>query len=206
MNAIQLKKIIPSLLVVTSLFFSTVAMAKSKELIDADRTVMQVTTSVISQLNANKEKYEKNTQLLNNMLRKDLLPFIDFKAMSKLTLGKHWRKASPAQRVRFTNAYREMLVRSYGKIMLKYVGSTIRLGNSVAGKKPGYAIVKTVVTPKNGAPVTANYFVRNTSGRWKTYNVIIGGVNIITNFRTNFTREVSNKGLDALSARLESIK
>ncbi len=90
--------------------------------------------------------------------------------------------------------------------MLKYAGASIRSGNSVVGKKAGYVTVRTVVTPKGGAPVAANYDVRNIAGKWKAYNVQVGGVNLITNFRTNFTREVSAKGLDALIARLNRTK
>ncbi len=194
------------LMAIASLVFNFSAMAKGNLAADAQNNVLQVTTKVVKELAKNNARYRTDTTFLNNMIRRDMLPFIDFPAMSKLTLGKHWRKASASQRTRFTNAYREMLVRSYGKIMLKYAGATIRGGNSVAGKKPGYVKVRTVVTPRGSAPISANYDVRNKSGRWKAYNVQVGGVNLITNFRTNFTREVSAKGLDALIARLEKIK
>lgn len=194
------------LLVIASLVFSVSAMAKGNLAADAEKNVLRVTTGVVNELAINLARYKTDSVFLNNMIRKDMLPFIDFTAMSKLTLGKHWRKASASQRTRFINAYREMLVRSYGKIMLKYAGASIRGGNSVAAKKPGYVKVRTVVTPRGSAPITANYDVRNISGRWQAYNVQVGGVNLITNFRTNFTREVSTKGLEALITRLEKLQ
>lgn len=194
------------LFLIASMVFSVSAMAKGNLAAAAEKDVLRVTTGVVNELEKNSVRYQKDSKFLNNMIRKDMLPFIDFKAMSKLTLGKHWRKASDSQRVRFMNAYREMLVKSYGKIMLKYAGATIRGGNSVAAKKSGYVKVRTIVTPRGSAPIAANYDVRNTSGRWQAYNVQVGGVNLIANFRTNFTREVSTKGLDALIARLEKIK
>ncbi|MEE9309448.1 MAG: ABC transporter substrate-binding protein [Cocleimonas sp.] len=190
-----------------SLLFGVSALAKgNNEVADAQKHVMRVTSGVVKKLGVDKAKYQRDAKFLDAMIRRDMLPFIDFDAMSKLTLGKHWRKASPAQRVRFTNAYRNMLVRSYGKIMFKYAGASIRAGNSIKGRKAGYVKVRTIVTPRGGAPIAANYDVRNTSGSWKAYNVQVGGINIMTNFRTNFTREVSQKGLDALIARLEKIK
>jgi phospholipid transport system substrate-binding protein len=124
--------------------------------------------------------------------------------MSKLTLGRYWTTASAQQRTRFIDAFREMLVRSYAKTMLKYSGSIIRGGNSAQNTKPGYVIVRTVVTPKDSSPIAANYSVRSNSGDWKAYNVEISGINLITNFRTNFTREVGEKGLEALITRLEN--
>ncbi len=194
------------LILITSLLFNGSLIAKGNIATEAENRVLAVTTKVVKELAVNESRYKTDSVFLDNMIRKDMLPFIDFPAMAKLTLGKHWRKASALQRTNFTSAYREMLIRSYGKIMLKYSGAKIRGGNSVAGKKPGYVKVRTIVTPRGSAPITANYDVRNLSGDWKAYNVQVAGVNLITNFRTNFTREVSAKGLDALIARLNKIK
>ncbi len=206
MNSFNLKKVVPFVMLIASFFAGSTAMAKSNDVADAQRKIMTVTTSVVSELGKNKARYQSDARFLDSMIRRDMLPVIDFDGMAKLTLGKHWRKASASQRIRFTNAYREMLIRSYGKIMLKYAGASIRPGNSVAGKRTGYVIVRTVVTPRGGAPVAANYDVRKLSGKWKAYNVQVGSVNLITNFRTNFTREVSAKGLEALIARLNKTK
>ena len=206
MNSSNQKKVIPLIMLVASLFTGTIAMAKGNDVADAQRKIMSITTSVVGELGKNKSRYQSDAKFLDSMIRRDMLPIIDFKGMAKLTLGKHWRKASASQRTRFTDAYREMLIRSYGKIMLKYAGASIRSGNSVAGKKAGYVTVRTVVTPTGGAPVGANYDVRKLSGKWKAYNVQVGSVNLITNFRTNFTREVSAKGIEALIDRLNKTK
>ncbi len=182
---------------------SPIVWAKNSEVAAAQQRVLQVTQSIAHKLEVNKNQYSKNPALLERMIRTEVLPFIDFDAMAKLTLGKHWRRATPAQRIRFVNAYREMLIRSYGKAMLKYAGASIRGSNSTADRKPGYVIVRTLVTPKGSASIAANYNVRKKGNDWKAFNVQIGGINLITNFRTNFTREVSAKGLNALIARLE---
>jgi len=182
--------------------FST-AWAKTADVKNAEKRVVEVTSRIVRLLQQNYDQYTSNEAALYAMVKREVLPFIDFDAMSKLTLGKHWRTASPQQRVKFNTAFREMLVNSYAKTMLKYSGSSIRAGNSTPSSKPGYVTVRTIVTPRGEAPIKADYKVRKNSGDWKAYNVEIAGINLITNFRTNFTREVSAKGLDALIARLE---
>ncbi len=182
--------------------FST-AWAKTADVNNAEKRVVDVTSRIVKLLQQNYNQYANNEAALHAMVRREILPFVDFDAMSKLTLGKHWRKANPQQRVKFSNAFRNMLVKSYAKTMLKYSGSSIRAGNSSPSKKPGYVTVRTLVTPQGQAPIKADYKVRKNSGDWKAYNIEIAGINLITNFRTNFTREVSAKGLDALIARLE---
>ncbi len=196
----QMKSMSLLLLVFT---FTTSVLADRNDVVVAEAKVVNVTSNIVKLLQSNEAQYSRDINALNAMVRREVLPLIDFDAMSKLTLGKHWRKATPQQRIRFINAFREMLVKSYAKSMLKYKGAIIRGKNSVANKKPGYALVRTVVTPRGAAPIRADYSVRKVSGKWMAYNVEIAGINLITNFRTNFTREVSAKGLEALILRIE---
>jgi len=203
---VTLKQSIQFLMLSLSLLLSSSSIAANNDVDNAENRVLNVTKDIVMNLEVNKSQYKANHALLDEMVRGNVLPFIDFEAMAKLTLGKYWRTASDFQRTRFINTYREMLLRSYSKLMLKYAGANIRAGNSVAGAKAGYVTVRTIVTPRGSSPIVANYDVRNNSGDWKAYNVQIAGINLITNFRTNFTREVSTKGLDALILRLENIK
>lgn len=178
--------------------------AKTPDVDVAEKRVIQVTSNIVTLLEKNKVQYSTNKKALTAMVRREVLPFIDFNAMSKLTLGKHWRAASPAQRTRFINSFREMLIRSYANAMIDYSGAKISSGNSKAGRKPGYVMVRTSVKPKNQSAISANYSLRKVGNDWKAYNVEIAGISLVTNFRTNFTREVSAKGLNALISRLEN--
>ncbi len=183
---------------------TTSALANAADVATAEKRVIDVTSSIVNLLEKNKTHYTSDENALNAMVRREVLPLIDFDAMSKLTLGKHWRNSSDVQRNRFINAFREMLVNSYAKTMVKYAGSVIRAGNSAQQHKPGYVLVRTNVTPKGSSAISANYSLRKLGNDWKAYNVEIDGINLITNFRTNFTREISAKGLDALIVRLEN--
>ncbi|MEH6457527.1 MAG: ABC transporter substrate-binding protein [Cocleimonas sp.] len=185
------------------LILSSSVSAKNSDIDVAEKHVVDVTTRIANLLEQNKSQYVSDENALYAMVRREVLPLIDFNAMSKLALGKHWRTASPAQRTRFISAFREMLVKSYAKTMIKYTGAKIRSGNSAPNRKPGYFLIRTIVTPRGNSAISANYSLRKVNNDWKAYNVEIGGINLITNFRTNFTREVSAKGLNALIARLE---
>jgi phospholipid transport system substrate-binding protein len=188
------------IILLLSLAISPITSAKN---VAAETAVLKANNAIFMQLERNKVKLKANPSVLNNIVEKQVLPFIDFTAMAKLTLGKHWKKATSAQQARFLNAYRSMLIRSYANNMVDYAGAVMTVKSSVSAGRAGYETVRTIITPKGRAAVAANYDVRNKSGQWKAYNVEILGLNLITNFRTNFTREVSAKGLDALIARLE---
>jgi len=196
---------VTTLLLFSMLFISHPVSAKTPDVDVAEKRVLQVTGKILNLLEQNKALYSRDQNALNTMIRREVLPFIDFNAMSKLTLGKHWRRASATQRTRFINAFREMLIRSYAKTMIDYSGSKVRAGNSAQNRKPGYVIARTLVTPQGRSAISANYSLRKVGNDWKAYNVEIAGISLITNFRTNFTREVSAKGLDSLIARIEKI-
>ena len=202
----QLKILFLSLTLLSSFVFTASAFAKGAEVQAAEDSVIKITNSVSQELEANKALIKSDPMALEKLVRRRILPFIDFDAMSKLTLGKFWKRSTPDQRNRFKNAYREMLVKSYTKTMQRYVGAVIKPGNSAPKGKPGYVTVRTKVFPKGGSSLTANYDMRKKGGAWKAYNVEIAGINLIANFRTNFTREINQKGLEALISRLSKTK
>ncbi len=195
-----MKQLTTLIILLFSFALSPMAIAKN---VAAEAAVLKANNAIFMELEKRKNELKSNPAVLNSIVEKQVLPFIDFAAMAKLTLGKHWRSATAAQKTRFLQAYRTMLIRSYAKNMVDYAGAVMTIKNSMSAGRDGYETVRTLITPKGRAAVAANYDVRNKSGRWKAYNIEILGLNLITNFRTNFTREVSSKGLDALIARLE---
>ncbi|MCK5895915.1 MAG: ABC transporter substrate-binding protein [Cocleimonas sp.] len=195
-----MKQLITFLIFFFSLSLSPITIAKN---VQAEAAVLKANNAIFLELEKRKTELKINPAVLHAIVEKQVLPFIDFAAMAKLTLGKHWKKASPAQRTRFLNAYKIMLINSYAKNMVDYAGATMTIKSSISAGREGYETVRVSIIPKGRAAIAASYDVRNKSGRWKAYNVEILGLNLITNFRTNFTREVSSKGLDALIARIE---
>ena len=189
---------------ITLLFALSMVQVASAKNVEAEQAVLKANNAIFVELEKRKAEITQNPDVLTEIAKKQVLPLIDFEAMAKLTLGKHWKTASATQRTRFLNAYREMLTDSYAKNMADYAGAVMTVKSSVSTGREGYETVRTMITPKGSAPVAANYDVRNKSGTWKAYNVDILGLNMITNFRTNFTREISSKGLEALITRLET--
>lgn len=87
--------------------------------------------------------------------------------------------------------------------MLDYAGANISVIRSIE-KKPGYVSVYTNIQPVGFPAENATFDARLVSGSWKAYNVTLKGIDLITNFRTNFTRDISASGIEALIKRLES--
>lgn len=124
----------------------------------------------------------------------------DYEEMAKRSLGPTWGRLSPAQRSEFVRLFGELLESSYSDKVDKYAGETVTfLGESVDGD---YAEVRTLlVRPNDRIPM--NYRLMNKS-RWVIYDVVIEGVSLVSNYRSQFSRIISQSSYQELVNRLRA--
>ncbi len=115
----------------------------------------------------------------------------DFTELSKRTLGKNWRKLNDAQKKEFTELLKKMLQGVYADRLLAYTDQKIVFGEEKMLKK-GRAEVQSNIVLSDGRKVPIFYRLTNKSGEWKVYDLIIEGVSLVKNYRTQF-REILAK-------------
>ncbi len=115
----------------------------------------------------------------------------DFTELSKRTLGKNWRKLNDAQKKEFTELLQKMLQGVYADRLLAYTDQKIVFGEEKMLKK-GRAEVQSNIVLSDGRKVPIFYRLTNKSGEWKVYDLIIEGVSLVKNYRTQF-REILAK-------------
>ena len=156
-------------------------------------------------LKENKATIEKNPSFVYGLVDKILLPNFDFSKMSKLALGKNWRKASTAQRERFIGEFRLLLVRTYSIAMLEFTDGDIiflPFRGDLAKKK---VKVKMEIARPNGPsiPMALSMYLSKQK-KWMVYDVKIDGISLVTNYRSTFATEIRNDGMDKLIENLST--
>ena len=156
-------------------------------------------------LKENKATIEKNPSFVYGLVDKILLPNFDFSKMSKLALGKNWRKASTAQRERFIGEFRLLLVRTYSIAMLEFTDGDIvflPFRGDLAKKK---VKVKMEIARPSGPtiPMALSMYL-NKQKKWMVYDVKIDGISLVTNYRSSFAKEIRNDGIDKLIDNLST--
>lgn len=160
---------------------------------------------VMQALHERGAQYEADPAALYALVDELVLPMIDFEAMAKLTLGKHWREASAEQRERFVREYRNLLVRTYTKSLLEVRDKSVVYLPNRNDPKSDYATVATEVQRGGGQPnLSVVYSLRKADGRWLVYDVTIEGLSLVKNYRTSFSTEIDQVGLAAFLDRLET--
>lgn len=130
-------------------------------------------------------------------------PHADFDVIAPLVLGKHWKTASPADRERFKNEFRTLLIRSYSRAFVEYNNWSLRFDPIEVvgdGKK---VVVKSEVMQQGQKPVQVNYRMYSGKGGWKVYDIIIEGVSLVTNYRSTFSEDIQKQG--SLGALIDSL-
>lgn len=172
---------------------------------NAQDMVRDATTRAIDALLESKPELERNPQRIYGFVEEYLLPYFDFEYSSRLVLGRHWRRASPAERERFEEAFREMLIRTYASAMLQYSDQEIEfLPYSEPAPEARDTTVRTAVETNSG-PVPVDYNLRRSpEGGWKVFDVVIDGISVVVNYRSTFATEI--RRLNGLSGLIEEME
>jgi phospholipid transport system substrate-binding protein len=128
----------------------------------------------------------------------------DWQAMAQRALAVHWRGRTPQQRQEFVGLFRDLVERTYmnrletatqEKQDIQYVGE------QVDGSR---AAVKTNVVTKRNQQVPIEYRMQKTDGRWKVYDVLVEGISLVNNYRSQFNQIISSSSYDALVQKMKS--
>ncbi len=159
---------------------------------------------VLEQVRARKAELEKDSSGIYALVHKKVLPHFDFRLMSRGALGRYWRQATEEQKEKIARQFQELLVRTYATTLLSY--SDQKVEYLPYRGKPGDKRVTVFTRVHDGGspPVPINYrLYRQDNGDWKIYDVVVDGVSLVSNYRSNFAAEIKKGGIDGLISTLE---
>ena len=121
----------------------------------------------------------------------------DYNELSRRCLGRGWRKLNDAQRKEFVHLFSELLEKTYADRLLAYTSEKINFGKETELKK-GRVEVESVIVTTDGKQVPLNYRLTDKSGQWRVYDVIIEGISMVQNYRSQFRDILAQKTPDDL--------
>ena len=150
-------------------------------------------------------KQNKDQRTLLDLAEKKVVAHFDFRQMTQLALGRSWSQATPAQQEALERAFRTLLVRTYTAALSQSSGET-RVEVKAAALKAGdtETVVRTLAFEPGRKPVQIDYRMRNASGGWKVYDVVVENLSLVTNYRSTFQSEIARSGIDGLIKTIEA--
>jgi phospholipid transport system substrate-binding protein len=125
--------------------------------------------------------------------------FFDWRELSRRAAAEGWKKFTPQQQDDFVSSFSELLQKTYVRKLEKYNNEKVSyLGEQIADNQ---AFIKTQVAMKDKA-IPINY-VMVKHDTWMVYDVVIEGVSLVKNYRTQFAKILSKDTPDALIKRIK---
>ena len=121
----------------------------------------------------------------------------DFTELSKRALGRDWKKMSAEQQTEFVKLFKELLQGVYANQLLSYSDQKVIFEKETMLKK-GRAEVQSFLQTSDGKKIPLFYRLTDKSGSWKVYDVIIEGVSMVKNYRTQFRKILAKDSPDKL--------
>ncbi len=119
----------------------------------------------------------------------------DFKELTARSLGVHWRRFNPQQQDAAAKAMAQLLEATYKEALLRYDEERIEyLG--AAALREDQAEVRTRVVGK-GQSIPINYRMKH-NAEWRVYDIVIEGVSLVQNYRTQFQELMLRNSPDEL--------
>lgn len=166
-----------------------------------DRTVQEVLT-IIKQ---DKDIRAGDQKKVLALVGAKVLPHFDFERMTRLAVGKYWRRATPEQKKALVAEFRNMLVRTYTKVFTVYQDQTVEVkslrmmdGDATA------ATVKTLIHKPGSQPIPVDYEMKQSDNGWKAFDITIEGVSMVMSYRGTFNTQIQRGGIDSLIETLSS--
>ncbi|HEV7476701.1 MAG TPA: ABC transporter substrate-binding protein [Burkholderiales bacterium] len=197
-----MKNISRLLLVVSSAFL--VKGTAAQEFMPPDVLVKNVTTEVVEIIAKDKEIRSGNRAKLIEVIDAKVLPHFNFGSMTALAMGQNWRTATPEQKKQLIDAFRTLLVRTYASALAAYSEQKFDYRPLRAKPTDTDVTVQVRVIQPGAQPVPIDYSMEKTPSGWKVYDVMVGGVSLVANYRTEFANVVRNSGIDGLIKDLQT--
>jgi len=132
---------------------------------------------------ANKEAKQKKIESIADQL-------FDYIALSRLTLGKSWKEFNREQQKEFISLYRTILEKAYMDKILSYTDEKVIFDKELMLSEDKAEVQTKIITKSAEIPI--NYRVYLKDGEWRVYDVIIEGISLIKNYRTQFREILAN--------------
>ncbi len=122
--------------------------------------------------------------------------FFDFKVLSRLTLGRHWKKFKPEQQQEFVKLYRTLLENVYMDRILAYTDEKVVFEKEIMHSDKKAEVQSKVMTSAAQIPIHYRMVIRGKE--WKVYDVVIEGVSMVRNYRSQFNEIMAKESADQL--------
>ncbi len=172
-----------------ALFMAGAARAQS-EILAPDQLVKNVTIEVVDIIRKDADIQKGDRKKVIALIEAKVLPHFNFQAMTASAVGRNWDKAS--------------VVRTYSSALASYSNQKFDFRPLRAKPTDTDVTVNVRILQASNEPVTIDYDMEKRPGGWKVWDVRVGGISLVANYRTEFDNLIRESGVEGLVKALSA--
>lgn len=174
------------------------ALAQSPSPVDLVRDSVD---ELMGRIEGREDYFTEHPEELESIVDESLVDVADFRYIGASVMGRYFRNATPQQRSRFVETFRQTLIDTYAKGLVTFDYREVRvLDDQAASRYEDQASVAMEIVAIDGTVYPVSYTLRLDDGQWRVVNVIVNGINLGLTFRNQFDQAMrdANRDYDAV--------
>ncbi|MFO1217720.1 MAG: ABC transporter substrate-binding protein [Burkholderiaceae bacterium] len=166
-----------------------------------DAFVLKLSNEVIDAVKADKAIQSGDVTRIRALVDSKVMPNVNLQRMVVKSVGPPWRSASPEQQKRLSEEFKTYLINTYSGALTQVKDQTVRVRPLRAAAGATELVVGTDIVNK-GDPIQLDYRLEKDGEAWRIYDFNVLGLWATDSFRSQFSKDLSAGGVDALITRL----
>lgn len=185
-----------------ALLLGVVVFSPVSALATVTEEVKKTVDDVVNIVQSEEMKKKSNEKKRRAALKQVIGRIFDYGEMAKRSMATHWKGRSPAEQKEFVTLFETLLENSYaGKIESYNQEKIIYLKEII---DDSYSEVKSKIVTARRDEFTLDYRLMNKGGKWMVYDVVIEGVSMVSNYRTQFNKIITGEGYPSLLKKMKT--
>ena len=148
---------------------------------------------------------QENPNLLKDIVREELMPYINYKYSAFKVIGKHLKKTTDAERRAFVPVFREYLVSSYAQVFTLYDNQVVNFSpeRSFAGKRIVAVNTSIIMAGRDNIDVAFKVRLNKKTKQWQAFDMVAEGVSLLDSKQAELGGIIRQKGLPYVTELLK---
>lgn len=186
--------------------FSFSAWSQKVNQTNPNEMIKGISVNLFSKIKSNQAQIKSNPNTLKNIVRTDLLPYVNVTYSAYKALGPKLRQTTKEERKRYVNAFSNYLVTQFAQVLTQYNKQKVKIINSPVPSNKSITKVLAVISDANSPKINI-YFVLRWNPKfkkWEAFDMIAEGISLISTKQNEWSGLIRNKGINGLIQFLNS--
>ena len=165
---------------------------------------VSISNDILDAIRADEKLHSGDADALRVLVDRQVMPFVDFTMMTRMTVGPKWRQATKEDRARLMTGFERLLIRVYAGALANIKDHRCELRPTRSRKLADELGVRTLLKSTGQPDIGLDYRIyRNKAGEWKIVDVNVEGIWMVENYRSQFASTLNQDGIPGLIRLLE---